>query len=342
MPKLIFPKKPSFARAIPCLVVFLILCCSLYSQANEKNTQHIRPAWSPSGKFFAYLSNEKGSYQLYVSESKTLTSICITDLTSDITQFKWSPKEDQLLFLSGKRLFTIDRDGSNSKLVHTKQNVTPFFFDWTPDGKGITYSCPSSNNFTKICTKDLSNGNIIQLTMGRYDDRNFHWSADGRELAFGSNKNGKFEIYSMDTKSGETKKHSRLPNNSIDPVFSRDDKVLTFIHDSDGNNTNFDVYLIDKKGEQKRMCNCKGYNLPLWHPDGEQLLINSNRNGFWEIYIYELESSTLTKLGDGLAFSVSPDGSYILLQSNKDERVSIGLLDFQGNKKSLSELIKAN
>ncbi|WP_422081014.1 hypothetical protein [Ulvibacterium sp.] len=342
MSKSIFPEKPSFAGAIPSLVVFLVLCCSLYSQANEKNTQHIRPAWSPSGKFFAYLSNEKGSYQLYISEFKTLTSICITDLTSDITQFKWSPKEDQLLFLSGKGLFTINRDGSNSKLVHAKQDVTPFFFDWKPDGKGISYSCPSPENFVKICTKDLSSGNVIQLTTGRYDDRNFHWSTDGRELAFGSNKNGKFEIYTMDTKSGETKKHSLLPNNSIDPVFSRDGKLLTFIHDGDGNNTNFDVYLVDKSVGQKVICSCKGYNLPLWHPDGKQLLINSNGNGFWEIYTYKLESSILTKLSDGLAFSVSPDGLYILVQSNKDKGSSICLLDFQGNKKSLSELIISN
>jgi|GEM_PF-5291487 len=343
------PRFPVFSRNVRNLVkitLFLLGCpfliFGLFSQVNEKEVQHIRPAWSYTGEFLAYLSNEQGPYQLYVADFGTLTTQCISPASLNISQFKWSPTQNRLLFLADKEVYVMNLDGSERQLVHTHSLGAPFFFDWTPDGQGLTFSCTSSDGFTKICKKDFIQGDGVQLTTGKFNDRNFHWSSNGDVLTYGSDKKGSFQIYTWQLKSDVVEKRTDLPHNAIDPLFSKDGNYLVFLHDRDGTNTNFEVYLMDLNGHQQVICDFEGYNLPLWHPNGEQLLISTNRNGFWEVFVYQLNDSNLTKLGDGLAFSVSPDGSHILLQTQSGGVNSLSLLDFEGNLRSLSPQLKSH
>lgn len=132
-----------------------------------------------------------------------------------------------------------------------------------------------------------------------------------------------------------------MPYNTIDPLFSSDGKYVSFISDRDGDNKNFDTYVMDSQGKGlRKISEHDGYNLPLWFLNKRQLLISTNGSGSWEIYRINLNNPILKKLTNGIAFSISPDGTEVLVQSDENGYNEIYLLNLDGKKRSLSDPIK--
>ncbi len=311
---------------------------SLWAQTGITEVQHIRPAWSPSGQSFAYLSNESGTYQLYLFKTGTRQIRQITkDTANSISQFKWSPDGKKILFLTEEKLNTVNLDGSAMKTVIIKE-TTPFFFDWHPNGRELTFSCPSPEGI-KLCSINLDDLQVNKITTGKSIDRNFDWSHDGQRFVFGSNVDGKFAIYELDLRTSEVNRLTDFSNNSIDPVFSIDGKSISFINDRNGDNVDFDAYIMDSDGSRLiRVSERNGYNLPLWIQNNHEILINSNANGAWEIYRSKMFESKVEKLADGLAFSTEPNGNRILVQISENGQNKIFMMNLNAKSAQLTEI----
>lgn len=298
-------------------------------QKVEAQVQQLRPAWSPTGRSYAFLSDKTGKYQVYLQDLQTNTSKRISNATEDVLQFKWSPTGQKIVYLSDGALVVMEDDGTEAMRLLTG-HTNPLFFDWHPRGRGLTYSCAIKGESADICMKNLYNHFDINLTEHPALDRNFSWSPDGSMIAFGSDREDKMDIYLFDIRTQEVRRLTDLPGVTIDPVFSPDGLHIVFIADQDGTNQHFGVYVLNLElMELRLLSDTRGYNLPLWFPDGQSLLINTKRGGSWEFYRVKLDGSGREKLGQGLAFSIHPGGLKILTQSGESSRQQVNILNLK-------------
>ena len=142
------------------------------------------------------------------------------------------------------------------------------------------------------------------------------------KIAFASDRDGNFEIYSMDVDGGGQTRLTENPAEDFSPAWSPDGTRLAFVSTRDGN---AEIYVMNADGTgQTRLTNNPDSDLsPAWSPNGLQIGFVSNRDGNDEIYLMNPDGSNQTNLtqsaGDDSSFSFSPDGSMIVFSSARED-----------------------
>jgi len=171
------------------------------------------------------------------------------------------------------------------------------------------------------------------LTDTLSNNENPAWSADGSKIVFMSDRDGNFEIYSMNADgSGQT----RLTNNtSADefPDWSPDGTKIVFTSNRDGND---EIYTMNSDGSNPvRLTNNPASDAePNWSPDGTKLVFHHNSNSS-EIYSMNADGSDVTNLSQNPAFDAdpawSPDGSMITFTTNRNGLFQIAVMNADGS-----------
>lgn len=132
---------------------------------------------------------------------------------------------------------------------------------------------------------------LVRLTNNSAQDMQPSWSPDGERIAFASNRDGKTEIYVMDTDGSNV---LRLTNNEASdgfPRWSPDSRKILFLSDRDGNP---EIYVMDADGSnQTRLTkNSADERSPSWSPDGNRIAFASNRDNPnpYNFDIYEMDA----------------------------------------------------
>jgi tricorn protease len=161
---------------------------------NITKTQGVReraPAWSPDGKWIAYVSDESGEYEIYLRDPEG------KDDEVRVTHgykgwpwgLLWSPDSKKIAFSDQTyTLYFIDTDKKDLKKVDKNENGDIYNFSWSPDSKWIAYHKVGANHFGSIYLYSLENNKINQVTSGFYDDYNPVFDPDGKYLYFFSNR----------------------------------------------------------------------------------------------------------------------------------------------------------
>lgn len=140
------------------------------------------------------------------------------------------------------------------------------------------------------------------------------------KIAFASDRDGNYEIYSMDADGGG---QTRLTENSTEdlaPAWSPDSKRIAFVSNRDGNS---EIYVMNADGTaQTRLTNNTADDLaPTWSPDGTKIAFVSQRDGNNEIYLMNADGSGQLNLTnnqfDDVSPAFSPDGGLIAFSSNR-------------------------
>jgi dipeptidyl aminopeptidase/acylaminoacyl peptidase len=148
--------------------------------------------------------------------------------------------------------------------------------------------------------------------------RDAAWSADGRRIAFMSERDGNPEIYVMNSDGSGQRRLTQDPAVDADPAFSRDGTRLAFTSTRDGNP---EIYVMADDGSaQTRLTFDPAADQQAdWSPDGTRIAFESTRNGNHEIYTMNPDGGAVTRLTFSSEFAADPswhpDGASIAFVS---------------------------
>lgn len=173
---------------------------------NLTDTQGVRErnaAWSPDGKWIAYVSDATGEYEIYVrpqdgrGEPRRLTR------NGDVWLFApaFSPDSRKLAFGDRRhRLRVVDVE--NGEIVDVDRGVREDLdvYRWSPDGAWIAYEKSHETRLPGIAVFSLASRRSFPLGDGQTADWDPVWSADGKHLFFLSNRDYQpvFSAYEFD------------------------------------------------------------------------------------------------------------------------------------------------
>ena len=160
-----------------------------------------------------------------------------------------------------------------------------------------------------------------------------HPQSNGR-IAFASNKDGNYEIYTMNADGSDVKRLSYHPADDLSPSWSPDGSRIAFASDRDGNGA---IYTMNADGSDVTRLTNNSFSdwTPSWSPDGSRIAFVSHRNGNWEIYAMNADGYGAARLTVNFANdtfpSWSPNGRRIAFASDRDGNSEIYVMNVDGS-----------
>jgi tricorn protease len=154
-------------------------------------THERNAAWSPDGKWIAYVSDASGEDEIWMEKQDGSAAPVQLTKGGDTYKFAiaWSPDSKKILWADKKlRLQYVDVD---AKSITTVAQATAFEFgdyNWSPDSKWIAYARPEERGMTTVRLYSLGTKETITVTDGWFDSSQPVFSSDGKYLYFVSDR----------------------------------------------------------------------------------------------------------------------------------------------------------
>jgi len=150
-------------------------------------------SWSPDGKKIIFLSDRDGHENLYQldpddTEHPEITAAHqfkvkqLTNFSEAVSGAVFSPDGKRIAFLRAGKLWSMNPDGTDVKVVVSEQQVIDY--DWSPDSKSFVYARLDGSWGNELYIVPAAGGkseNITHYATGNYD---VTWSNSGMKLAF--------------------------------------------------------------------------------------------------------------------------------------------------------------
>lgn len=156
------------------------------SGVREKNV-----AWSPDGKWIAYLSDRSGEDELYLADPSGLSAE--VRITTDGAMFRlppvWSPDSQKLLFADKNlRLFYVDLASKKPVLIDQGKYTELTDYNWSPDSKWVAFAKAAENLNPVLYLYSLADSKITPVTQSSTSSWAPAFDPDGKYLYFLSNR----------------------------------------------------------------------------------------------------------------------------------------------------------
>ena len=234
------------------------------------------------------------------------------DISPDGTQvaFSWNPTGQWEVYL-------MPLNGSAPPRQITTGPGGKFAPRWSPDGGRIGYVLDlDGSELYDIHIYDPAVNQHTNLTPDTPDAIQPHtcWSPDGSQIAFISNRSGRFDTYVMPATGGPARLVLSLPYPDSEAQWSPDGRWLAIVADTHGQD--YGTFIVSAEGGKPRtIADASG---PIsakdarWSPDSTRIAFSSDVHGFFDVGIYELETERITWVtegeGDKEQPTWSPDG----------------------------------
>jgi Tol biopolymer transport system component len=302
----------------------------------------------------------------------------VTRLTfdGDNGEAYFSPDGTRLIFQSSRgnyacdKIWTMNIDGTDKRMVSPDRgaHTCSFFF---PDGRQIVYAstkhlagdCPPRPTVPEklryvwplypydIYKANSDGSHPVPITTNPQYDAEPIVSRDGRQIVFGSQRNGNFDVYVMNTDGSNVRRLTDRMGYNGGPWFSPDGSKIVWRawHPEteaekkqwkDCMEKNYiisfplSLWVMNANGSDKRMLLSNGATnfAPSWHPDGNRIIFASNMDDWredikqfghnFELYLINLDGKGLQRITFNRTFDsfpmFSPDGKKIVWASNRD------------------------
>ena len=130
---------------------------------------------------------------------------------------------------------------------------------------------------------------LIAVTSGAGDDIGATYSPDGSHIAFGSNRDGNFEIYVADADGGNVTRVTSTPANETEPAWTPDGRRLTYQSDASGAPQ---IWIMQADGTGQQALTEGPANMePAVSPDGNTIAFSTIRDGNYDVYVMDIDGS---------------------------------------------------
>ncbi len=241
------------------------------------------------------------------------------------------------------QLFVADADGSHRTLLSSDTDLyKSVAVSWSPDSSRLAYGRyrAESDGTVRfgIHVRDLATGED-RCVSGEANATDPAWSPDGQWLAvvrFGDlGATSRIALMRPDgTEERLLTAGADMPAHAYRPAWSPDSRSLCFEVARDGN-VSLATLEIEAGPESLRMLTdderCYDRS-PSWSPDGRRIAFTSYRGGLPQVWAFDLEASTLTRLSqEGIRTlhepSWTPDGRELAVAAWGSKRSELRFLD---------------
>ncbi len=221
-----------------------------------------QPSWSPDGSGLAYVYKGTNFADIFVTDDHGQNQVRLTNSASSI-------------------------------LDNTDWNFRPTF---SPDGKLIAFVSDKTSTFPTLWLMNAVDGSgrraLATPGLQQEDVDSLAWSPDGSQLAVTLfNEPGPTQI-ALVPLGADGRQTGRvltdLPGGALDPAWSPDGSWLGFAG-RDG--FAVEMYAVHPDGTSMSRLTAEGQlaRSPSWSPDGRHLAFLSNKTGFFEVWVLDVQ-----------------------------------------------------
>lgn len=162
--------------------------------------QDLLPTWSKDGGRIAFVSERDVDWEIYVMNADGSDPTRITYSPGRDWAPTWSPDGSRIAFSSDRldpgssewEIYTMDPDGTRVTQV-THEHTFIEHISWHPKGRTLAFS-----NTEAIFIVSVDGTQLTQVVSTGHDGGwDPYWSPDGRRIAFTSDRDGGYHVYSM-------------------------------------------------------------------------------------------------------------------------------------------------
>ncbi len=157
---------------------------TMSSNAHDRNV-----AWSPDGKWIAYISDRTGEDEIYLMDPKGEGTPRQLTKGGDTYKYEleWSPDGSKILWSDKMlRLQYVNVESGKVTQVAKAGDWEIRNYNWSPDSKWITYTLPIRRASSRIALYNVENGDTRLVTSEWYSSNSAAFSRDGKFLLFAS------------------------------------------------------------------------------------------------------------------------------------------------------------
>lgn len=257
------------------------------------------PAWSPDGKFIAFVSNRSGPLKVWTmhADGSDPRQLTVGDHEDDAPA--WSPDGSRIAYVSMQdgqaEIYLTRADGTQTQRL-TRDSGSDIHPQWSPDGSRILFnssrhSLDSSNpDVFELFTMNVDGSDVRPITRGGVATY-ASYSPDGSRLVFrrqASDGNSEIVVAAADG-SGE-KNISRNPAFDGWPAWSRDGRRIVFARESGD-----DAHIL--AGDPDGSCESvvverpgRSTN-PRWSPTADRIVFSRRADREIRLYLLDLPSA---------------------------------------------------
>lgn len=249
---------------------------------------------------------------------------------------------DDLKFNEDRIVFTSERAGTGNRSVYTMNpdgsDVRRITFgttdckqpDWAPGKLQILYSRDGGGGNWNICAVSSDGSGDTALTTGENDIWP-EWS-DGNNLLLIDRYISRNNLYTMNPDGSGITEIQADATERATPHWHPDGQRITYM----ARGSTYQIFTADRFLANETSLTSNGENRnPVWSPDGNQILFQSNRDGAYGIYVMNADGTGQTPLTDNSAVDQapdwSPDGTRIVFSSDRNGNFDIYTMNTDGS-----------
>ncbi|WP_186646313.1 PD40 domain-containing protein [Fluviispira vulneris] len=272
------------------------------------------------GKSYSNLSTKSTDLAL-----RRFADVSVAALTGTpgpfMSQIVFVGKKDQN---SNGQIFIADFDGGNLKQI-TEDKAVHISPNWSRDGTKIIYTSFKSGK-PDIYIYNLLTKQETRAISGSGNSSGANWSPDGNLIAFSaSTMDGSTHIFTTNKFGGNKKPFISTSAIEVEPAFSPNGKSIAYTSTKYGKPM---IFVKDlSSGNTTRLTYAGWYNASAcWSPDSKTIVFASyDRDiNLWDLFKIGSNGSGIERLtlsqGDNEKPSFSPDGRFILFQSDRSSK----------------------
>ena len=153
-------------------------------RVTDSQRRETSPAWSPDGKWIAYISDQSGRGEIWISDELGRNRKKLTDQDTEKLSLSWANDSKSLLYAANdNKLYQLNLETSQATVVAQSESRAISNARFSPDDKWISYVRVSRDARPHVYVKPLAGGEEKLIGVDDlFSARDARWTADGKKL----------------------------------------------------------------------------------------------------------------------------------------------------------------